>query len=336
MRNDALLWENRENGSIHCFLCAHECRIPPSGFGICGVRQNIDHRLVTFAYGALIATHVDPVEKKPLYHFLPGSKSFSVATIGCNFRCGFCQNWQISQTRYNDGVEAEGHAATPGQIVAAAEKNGCKSISYTYTEPTIFFEYALDTARLARKKGIRNIFVTNGFMTAQALDMIHPNLDACNVDLKFFHDAKYRTICGGRLEPVLGSIRKMKDLGIWVEVTTLLIPGENDDNAQLEGIASFMAEVDPNMPWHISRFHPDFRFTNHKATPQDSLERARQIGQKHGLRYIYLGNVSAETDTVCSQCGERLVARSGFSVVSNTLYNGKCASCDMPIAGTWT
>lgn len=335
MKEDALLWEKLEDGRVHCFLCAHECRIPSSKFGICGVRQNVNGGLITFAYGELIASNIDPVEKKPLYHFLPGTLTFSVATIGCNFRCGFCQNWQISQMRYKDGIDVEGHRASPGQIVAAAEQNKCKSISYTYTEPTIFFEYALDTARLAREKGLRNVFVTNGFMTTQALDAIHPNLDACNVDLKFFHDEKYRSICGGRLEPVLNAIRKMKERGIWVEVTTLLIPGENDDDAQVEGIASFLAGVDVGMPWHLSRFHPDYQFTDRQATSQDSLERAMQIGQSHGLRHIYLGNVSKETDTCCPNCGKSLISRKGFSVVANSVRNGRCPACNAPVAGIW-
>ena len=291
MKKEAMLYDKLENKRVHCYLCAHECKIAESKYGICGVRQNFDGTLYTLIYAQIIAANVDPIEKKPLYHFLPGSFAYSVATIGCNFQCGFCQNWQISQLSVKDGAITEGTEVQPEEVVAAAQKYGCKSIAYTYTEPTIFFEYAYDTAKLAKLSGLANIFVTNGFMTHQTIDTIKPYLDAANVDLKSFNDEYYKKYCKARLQPVLDSIKYMKEAGIWLEVTTLIIPGENDSDEELTQIAKFIAGVDKEMPWHISRFRPDYKFIDHNATPVKTLERARDIGRQQGLNHIYLGNV---------------------------------------------
>jgi len=291
MKKEAMLYDKLENKRVHCYLCAHECKIAESKYGICGVRQNFDGTLYTLIYAQIIAANVDPIEKKPLYHFLPGSFAYSVATIGCNFQCGFCQNWQISQLSVKDGAITEGTEVQPEEVVAAAKKYGCKSIAYTYTEPTIFFEYAYDTAKLAKLSGLANIFVTNGFMTHQTIDTIKPYLDAANVDLKSFNDEYYKKYCKARLQPVLDSIKYMKEAGIWLEVTTLIIPGENDSDEELTQIAKFIAGVDKEMPWHISRFRPDYKFIDHNATPVKTLERARDIGRQQGLNHIYLGNV---------------------------------------------
>ncbi|MFH1996934.1 MAG: AmmeMemoRadiSam system radical SAM enzyme, partial [Candidatus Omnitrophota bacterium] len=255
MKREAMLYKRLENGSVACDLCAHRCVITDGKFGICGVRQNSRGVLYTLVYAEAIADHVDPIEKKPFYHFLPGSNSYSIATVGCNFRCGFCQNWRISQASKRDGL-GDGYELRPEKVVREAIRNRCASISYTYTEPTIFFEYAYDTARIAKEKGLYNTFVTNGFMTGEALRTIEPFLDACNVDLKFASDKQYRDICKGRLEPVLDSIRCMRQLGIWVEVTTLVVPGENDSHDDLTWFAGSIAGIDKMIPWHISRFHP--------------------------------------------------------------------------------
>jgi pyruvate formate lyase activating enzyme len=330
---EALLYEKLESNLVHCYLCSHHCRIADKKFGFCGVRENIAGSLYTHAYGKVIAAHVDPIEKKPLYHFLPGSASFSIATVGCNFRCGFCQNWEISQRSFREGVSA-GEDFSPQQIVKEALKNKCKSISYTYTEPTIFFEYAFEVARLAKQEGLYNNFVTNGYMTEECLKMIRPYLDAANIDLKFFNEESYRKICAASLEPVLNSIRLMRELGIWVEVTTLVVPGENDSKDELSGIASFLASVDKDMPWHISRFHPDYKFTNHEATPTATLEKAEKLGRRAGLNYIYIGNVSGyNNDTHCPGCKKLLIKREIFSVLEYNIKQGKCPFCNTVIPG---
>ena len=334
---EALLYEKLDSQLVHCFLCAHQCRIDIGRFGICAVRQNIGGVLYTHVYGKPIALHVDPVEKKPLYHFFPGSFSFSIATIGCNFHCGFCQNWEISQTRIRDGGVLENKVVLPEEIVKAALRNNCKSISYTYTEPTIYFEYAFETARLAKEKGLFNNFVTNGYMTKECLTMKKPYLDAANVDLKFFKDSSYKKICAGSLDPVLNSIRLMKEMGIWVEVTTLVVPGENDSDETLSGIARFIASVDKNMPWHISRFHPDYKFTDYEATSELTLKKAQDIGKGCGLTYIYVGNVYGwGNDTFCPSCKKLLIKREGFNIVEYNIKNKECSFCNTLIPGVFS
>ncbi len=336
MRKEARLYLSADNQEVICHLCHHKCQIKPSRFGICGVRQNCEGKLYTHVYGEVIAAHVDPIEKKPLYHFLPGSNSFSMATVGCNFFCSFCQNWQISQDSKKNHPDFSGQKLLPKDIVALAQKYRCQSISYTYTEPTIFFEYAFDTARLAKEQDLFNIFVTNGYMTKEALDLISPYLDACNVDLKSFREDFYKKICKARLQPVLQSIEHMKDLGIWVEITTLIVPGLNDSEEELNQIANFVVHMDPGIPWHISRFHPDFEYLSCSATPVEILHKAYSIGKKAGLRYVYLGNVPAESeDTVCPACQEPLIQRHGFSASENRIREGKCPACGQEIQGVF-
>ena len=336
MMKEALLYEKLGNNFVHCNLCAHRCKIADHKFGFCEVRENISGTLFTHVYGEVVVAHIDPIEKKPLYHFLPGTASFSIATIGCNFHCGFCQNWEISQKNFKDGSEMGGEEFSPEEIVEDAISNQCKSISYTYTEPTIFFEYALDIAKLAKEKGLYNVFVTNGYMTKEALEMIRPYLDAANVDLKFFRNESYNRVCAATLEPVLKTIKLMRDLGIWVEVTTLVIPGDNDSDEELGGIAKFIASVDKNMPWHVSRFHPDYKFNKQGATPEDTLKRAEDIGRKAGLTYIYAGNVYGwGNDTFCPSCKELLIKREGFSIYKYNIKEGKCVFCNAAIPGVF-
>jgi len=335
MKKEAMLYQKLDGNKVECHLCAHNCNISDSGFGVCGVRQNIKGMLYTLVYGEAIAAHIDPIEKKPLYHFLPSSKSYSIATIGCNLKCGFCQNWQISQSTKKEYPVYKNKEFMPADIVKEAKESSCKSIAYTYTEPTIFFEYAFDATKLAKEAGIYNVFVTNGYMSKAAIEMISPYLDAANVDLKSFRDDFYKKICKARLNPVLDSIRYMKKLGIWVEVTTLIIPGENDSKEELKDIAQFIAGIDKDIPWHISRFHPDYDFTQYSATPLETLKEAEDIGKSSGLRYIYLGNVAEETNTYCYQCGSLLVKRVYFSVLENNIKNGKCPYCGADISGVW-
>ncbi len=334
MTREAMLWDPLEGGKAGCRLCAHRCVVGPGRRGVCGVRENRAGRLETLVYGEVVAAHVDPIEKKPLYHFLPGSKALSVATAGCNFRCGFCQNWQISQAPRREGGGIAGEPFPPAAVVRAALDQGCRSVSYTYTEPTVFFEYAYDTAGLAREAGLRNSFVTNGYMTPEALEAIAPRLDAANVDLKAFSDETYKKVCGARLEPVLASIRRMRGLGIWVEVTTLVVPGLNDGADELEAIARFIASVGPDVPWHVSRFHPDYEYTGAPATPVATLRAAADAGRRAGLRHVYVGNLPGEPeDTRCASCGLALIRRRGFAVVENVLRDSRCPRCGEPLAG---
>ncbi len=334
MRKKAMLWEKLSDGNLRCDLCGHYCKISPGNFGRCGVRQNIEGRLFTCHYGKIIAKHVDPIEKKPLYHFFPGSRAYSIAAPGCNFRCSFCQNWDISQQKFEKSDLSE-NTVSPEVIVKAAKDAGCRSIAYTYTEPTIFFEYAYDTAKIAKENGLYNSFITNGFMTKEAIEKIAPYLDAANIDLKFFTDEAYKRLCGGKLEPVLGSIRKMKKMGIWVEVTTLVIPGENDSDHELRGIASFLAEIDTEMPWHLSRFYPAYKYTDLIPTPAETIERAISIGKEAGLKYIYPGNINLPADTICPDCGAYLISRNEYITEMPNKFNGECAKCDKKIKGIW-
>jgi pyruvate formate lyase activating enzyme len=336
MIKEAMLYRSLSERKVLCFLCSHRCEIGDSQFGICGVRQNKEGKLYTHVFGEVIAAHVDPIEKKPLYHFLPGTTSFSIATIGCNFKCPFCQNWQISQSTKKDGQGESGSQLLPDQVVKVAKSRGCQSISYTYTEPTIFFEYAYETAKLAKKEGLSNIFVTNGYMTQEALEEIQPYLDACNVDLKSFREDFYKRICKAHLEPVLESIRLMKELGIWVEVTTLVVPGQNDGEKELTQIARFIHDLDPGIPWHISRFHPDYQYTDSHSTPIEVLKKAYQIGKKEGLHFIYIGNVWGEAeDTVCPHCHKVLIPRQGFFIGKIKVKDSSCPYCGGSVAGVF-
>lgn len=329
------LWEPwREPGKVHCFLCAHHCRIGTDELGLCGVRKNLDGVLYTLVYGCPVSTAVDPIEKKPLFHFLPGTLSFSLATVGCNFTCLFCQNADISQMPRDQG-RVLGRPLSPQEVVSAAQASGCSSISFTYTEPTIFYEYARDCARLATPAGLKNVFVTNGYMTKQMLDDIDGHLHAANVDLKAFSDDFYRTMAGARLKPVLDSIRRLYDMGVWLEVTTLLIPGHNDDPAELHQLAGFLASVSPDIPWHVSRFHPTYRLLDVAPTPRASLEEAIGIGREEGLRYIYAGNIPGHSSesTVCPECGRVALERQGFTVRRDHTDRGRCRHCGTPIPG---
>ena len=334
MRKEAMLYEKLEGNRVQCYLCAHRCKIKEGKRGVCHVRENEDGTLYTLVYGRTISQHVDPVEKKPLQHFYPGSKAYSIATVGCNFRCQWCQNAEISQMP-RERHFILGDEATPEEIVASAKRAGCRSIAYTYTEPTIFFEYAYDTAQLAHEEGIANIYVTNGFMSDEMLETFDPYLDAANVDLKAFRDETYRKYVGGRLQPVLDSLKKMKELGVWVEVTTLVVPGINDDEDEIRDAARFVAqELGPETPWHISRFYPSYQMRDKPPTPVSTLQRAQEIGQEEGLRYTFVGNVPGEANTVCHECGQMLIRRSGYRLLENNVTaDGACPNCGTPVAG---
>jgi len=335
---EAYLYEPLEDNKVKCNLCSHRCVIKDGRRGLCSVRENQAGTLHTLVYGKVIARHVDPIEKKPLFHFLPGSLSYSIATVGCNFRCKFCQNADIAQMPGDHKGIIMGDRVTPEEMVDAAAKAGCRSISYTYTEPTVFFELAYDTARIAHVRGMRNVFVTNGYMTAEALEMIKPYLDAANVDLKAFTETYYKNQCGARLKHVQKTLKRMKACGIFVEVTTLIVPGLNDDSAELKALAGFIAnDLGTDTPWHISRFHPTYKLTDRPPTPVKTLSTAREIGMQAGLKYVYTGNVPGNTgeNTFCPGCGEIVIERWGFQVGNVRIQEGKCSQCGTGVEGIW-
>lgn len=339
----AMLYEGLRGGGVRCKLCAHRCSVPTRDRGFCRVRENRDGVLYSLVYGLVIAQAVDPIEKKPLFHFLPGSKSYSIATPGCNFRCSFCQNAEISQLPRFAQLETR-ETTTPERVVAAAQSQGCRSIAYTYTEPTVFFEFAYDTMQAAREAGLANVWVTNGYMTPECIDLLAPPdgsgrlLDAANVDLKAWDDAFYRHYARARLEPVLESMKLLKRRGVWLEVTTLVIPGLNDGEPGLRGMARFIRdELGAETPWHLSRFHPTFELIDRPPTPAATLQHAREIALSEGLKHIYVGNLpgQGDEDTVCAACGHALVRREGYRILSRSLVNGRCPNCGAPAAGVW-
>jgi pyruvate formate lyase activating enzyme len=333
---EAALYEKMADEKVRCRLCHHRCLIKSGARGLCGVRENRAGTLISLVYGKIIAGHSDPIEKKPLFHFLPGTRSYSIATVGCNFRCAFCQNADISQMPA-DQNRIMGDEMTPEAIVDLALNYRAQSISYTYTEPTVYFETARDTARIAVSKGLKNVFVSNGYMTRECLEEIHPDLHAANVDLKAFNDRFYKDQCGARLQPVLDTIGRMREMGIWLEVTTLLIPGLNDSEPELKSLAGFLADTDPGIPWHISRFHPTYRLTDRPITPVQTLRRARDIGYETGLQYVYTGNIPGDEgeNTFCHACKTPLIDRVGFQVARNRINDGRCPACGEAVPGIW-
>ncbi|MGE5216370.1 MAG: AmmeMemoRadiSam system radical SAM enzyme [Chloroflexota bacterium] len=336
LSKEAMLYDREADDAVTCNLCAHRCYVPAGREGVCKVRVNHAGVLRTLVYDRVIAAHIDPMEKKPLFHFLPGSSVFSIATVGCNFHCRYCQNWDISQLpRLHEGA-VPGEKLTPREIVNYALEAGCRSIAYTYTEPTVFFELAYDTAILAAEASLRNIFVTNGYMTPEALRTIHPYLHAVNIDLKGFDDKRHRRMSGAKLQPVLDSIALAKQLGIWMEVTTLVVPGHNDSDEELRQIALFLSYIDPNIPWHLSAFFPAYKMMEVEPTDRESLLRAWRIGKDNGLHHVYCGNLPAlREDTICQRCGKTLVRRVGFTVQSNQLDQGRCPFCHAAVPGVW-
>jgi pyruvate formate lyase activating enzyme len=333
---EAILYNNEPEQAVTCNLCAHRCYIPAGREGICKVRENRAGVLYTLVYDRVISANIDPIEKKPLFHFLPGTESYSIATVGCNFHCRHCQNWEISQLpKLRDRI-VPGERIAPGEIVSLALAAGCKSMAYTYTEPTIFFELAYDTARLAASAGLKNIFVTNGYLTPEGWRMIQPYLHAVNIDLKGFDDKRHRRMSGAKLQPVLDSIALAKQLGIWLEVTTLVVPGHNDSDEELRRIALFLKSVGPEIPWHLSAFFPAYKMMNVDPTDRESLLRAWRIGKDAGLHHVYCGNLPAlNEDTLCFRCNQTLIRRVGLNVESNRLDKGRCPFCRTAVDGVW-
>jgi pyruvate formate lyase activating enzyme len=332
---EALFYEKLDGNKVHCHLCRHNCLIAEDKRGICGVRENRGGILYSLVYGMPCSWHVDPIEKKPFFHFFPGSKAFSIATVGCNFRCLHCQNHEISQMPKNGG-HVPGQKMSPEDVVVLARQSGCRSISYTYTEPTIFYEYAFDIARLAKENGIRNNFVTNGYIQEEPLKAIQPYLDGANIDLKGFNAEFYKKVCGADLSRVLDTIRLYKKLGIWIELTTLIIPGHNDSEKELQGIAKFIKdELGAETPWHVSAFYPTYKLLDANRTSSKTLHRARQIGMEEGLRYVYEGNIpgSDGENTYCYHCNKPVIRRYGYTITEYNIKNSACTFCGTIIDG---
>ena len=331
---EARLWEALPGGEARCRLCAQYCRLAAGETGKCAARLNQGGTILTRNTGKLAAINLDPVEKKPLFHFLPGSQTFSLGSLGCNFSCRFCQNSDISQidTRRTAG----GQAATPAKLVEAASRAGARSLSYTYNEPTVFFELMEQCARLAKTRGLRNILVSNAYLSRECFSALDGLVDAANFDLKSFSDAFYRDYCGGRLKPVLQTLKRTTRAGWWVEVTTLIISGINDSQEELDQLARFLvSELGPDLPWHVSRFRPAYLMQDHPPTALDSLERALEAGYRHGLHYVYAGNLVGHEreSTYCPGCGAMLIPRRGYSVRSG--FSGVCPHCGLAVPGVW-
>ncbi len=330
------IYDKLENSKVKCGMCNHFCTIESGKRGLCQVRENCDGELISLVYPKIISRAIDPIEKKPIFHLLPGSSSYSIATEGCNFQCLFCQNSSISQIPVNQNRVIRGADIKPEQIVEQAINSGCASISYTYTEPTVYFELALETARFAHEKGLKNIFVTNGFMSKAVIEMIASYLDAANVDLKAFNEEFYKKQCKGRLKPVKENLILMKSLGILVEVTTLLIPELNDDPSEIKDMANFIANtLGVETPWHISRFHPCYQMTDRGATPLATLKMAFDAGKDAGLRYVYTGNAPGldSENTFCHLCGKVLVQRVVYNIKNSITSGGRCPDCGTKVYG---
>lgn len=331
---EALLYQSLGKKNVKCGLCNHYCLILLGKKGICGVRKNINGKLYSLVYGQVISAAVDPVEKKPFFHFLPGTNAFSIATLGCNFRCANCQNWQISQGPKEKDI-VPGSELLPEKVIEGAVANNCQSIAYTYTEPTIFFEYALACLKLARKRGLKNIFVSNGFMSEKCLEMAAPYLDAINVDLKFFDNNSYQKYCGGRISPILENLKSIRKKGIWLEITTLSIPTLSDSPEMFKKMAGFIKkELGEEVPWHISRFSGaiSYQLGHLPDTPKETLYQALEIGHQAGLKYIYLGNRPGDKNenTYCPKCGRLIIKRVGYEI-TRLDKNGRCPKCQEKI-----
>ncbi len=339
MSSEAWLARDLAGGRVQCRACLHLCRLGEGQYGLCGIRRVQKGRLRLLVYGQAAALNLDPIEKKPFYHLLPGSQSLSIGTVGCNFSCRFCQNAAISQAPKEQRGMLPGRPWPPDRIVTQAQAVGAASISYTYNEPAVFFEYAFDTMVLAHEAGLKNLFVTSGYETRWLLDRAAGVLDGMNIDLKAFSDRFYREICGARLKPVLHTIEAAYRRNIWLEITTLIIPGLNDSDRELEAIAAFIAGLDPHIPWHISRFFPTYQMTDRPPTPPKTLLRAYAIGQAAGLKHLYVGNLNdpAHTSTYCPKCQRIVIARRGHlgEQIHSHLSGDRCAACQERIAGVF-
>jgi pyruvate formate lyase activating enzyme len=336
VRHPALFWEKLADHKVRCVLCPRECEVADVERGYCGVRENQGGEYQTLVYGTLCSANVDPIEKKPLFHYLPGTTAFSIATAGCNIECKFCQNWRISQYRPE---QVESTRVTPAQLVAACRKRQSPTIAYTYSEPVVFYEYMHDTAAVARAQGVGSVMISNGYLREQPLRQLCEQLTGVKIDLKAFKEKFYVEQCAGQLKPVLATLETLKDIGIWFELVVLIIPTLNDGPDEIEQMSRWVVKnLGPDVPMHFTRFHPTYRVTNLPQTPVATLERSRQIALDAGVRYVYAGNVPMHPgeNTHCHGCGTELIRRVGFRVVSNQIKDGKCPKCSTAIPGVWS
>ncbi|MBN2185789.1 MAG: AmmeMemoRadiSam system radical SAM enzyme [Candidatus Krumholzibacteriota bacterium] len=332
---EASFYTRLEDSRVRCGLCPHQCTIPPGGKGICGVRSNIGGTLYSLVYGRPCSIHIDPIEKKPFFHFFPGSSALSLSTVGCNMSCKFCQNWQISQSKPDD---ISVRFLLPETIVSKAAEQGVRSIAYTYGEPVVFYEYMNDIARIARKAGIFSAVVSNGYYSPEAIKSLCANIDAIKIDLKSFDDSYYRNICGASLAPVLDTLKSIKSTGLWLEIVYLMVPTLNDDPVMIREMARWLVEnLGPDVPVHFSRFYPAYRLSNLPPTPVASLEKAWEICREEGIRYVYIGNVTDHRaeNTFCHNCGKKIISRRGYSIQAIDMVDGKCLHCKSAIPGLW-
>lgn len=331
--HEASLWE-REGARVHCLLCPHDCRIADGARGVCGVRENREGVLYALTYGMVSSVCVDPIEKKPVFHYRPGTLALSLGSVGCSMRCGHCQNWQISRARTDDGIELR--FLPPSEVPALARSGGCAGVAFTYNEPVIWAEYVADVAAGCRRAGLYTVMVTNGYITEAGLDFLGPHIDVWRVDVKGFTDRTYRELCKARsVRPVLEAAKRARSRwSMHVEVVTNIIPTVNDDDQTLGGIAAWIAaELGPDTPWHVTRFFPYLELSDLPVTPAATLERARAIGHTAGLRYVYAGNLRLPggEDTTCPGCGRVAIAREGYTIASNDTSGGACAACGHPL-----
>ena len=332
---EALYYKKLDNGVVNCQLCPRKCIIPDGRRGFCGVRENRKGTLYTLVYARPVSIHVDPIEKKPLFHFLPSTTAFSIATAGCNLKCKFCQNWEISQAKPEDVEYAH---IEPAELIKELKESNAPTIAYTYTEPTIFYEYMLETAKLARAQGIKNIMHSNGYINEEPLRELAKYLDAANIDLKGFTEGYYSKMTEGTLEPVLRSLKILKETGVHVEITTLVLAGYNDEPETIRKMCQWIKEnLGADVPLHFSRAFPMYKLTSINPTPVETLEKARQIAMECGLKYVYIGNVAGHSaeNTYCPKCKKIVIERRGYFVVENNIVNGKCAFCQEEIKGVW-
>jgi pyruvate formate lyase activating enzyme len=332
----ALHYEKLTNKKVRCLLCPRTCIVMNGKRGFCRVRENRDGEYYTLVHSNPCAVHIDPIEKKPLFHFIPGTTALSIATAGCNFTCKNCQNWDISQARPDETIN---YRISPQMLVDLASQHKTPTIAYTYTEPTVFYEYMLETAKIAKHKGVRNIYHSNGYINSGPLTELTPYLDGANIDLKGYSNDFYQEITGGTLSPVLETLKMLKKQGVWLEITNLVIPTKNDSDDMFEQLSSWIKEqLGSETPLHVSRFYPQYKLQNIPPTPVETLKKAAHIARNAGLEYVYIGNVPgiAEECTYCPQCGKVIIERKGYDIITINIQNGKCTFCKKPIPGRWS
>jgi pyruvate formate lyase activating enzyme len=336
VRREAMFWEELPDKKVKCVLCPRECEVADVERGYCGVRENQGGRYQTLVYGAVCSANVDPIEKKPLFHYLPGTAAMSIATAGCNIECKFCQNWQISQFRPE---QIDSILLTPERLVEVCKRELAPTIAHTYSEPVVFYEYMHDVAKLSRRHGVGNVMISNGYIQEEPLRELCRHITGVKIDLKAFSESFYKEQCNGELAPVLKTLELLKEIGIWFEIVVLVIPTLNDSAEEIREMSRWVVEhLGPDVPMHFSRFHPTYRVTNLPRTPIATVENCRRLAMEAGVHYVYAGNVPMHPgeNTYCHHCNETLIERAGYRIINNAIANGKCPHCQTTIPGIWS